>query len=280
MATSIAAVPRFAPSVNHSFPALGHKAFSTEVSGVGARKRITLNRLCGVPGSRRKKKRVGRGRGSGRGKTSGRGHKGKKARPGNHGLRGKGFEGGQIPLYLRLPKFGFTNAKFRRKPANISLAEVQNLIDRGELNPEERITIKELYDAGNGAVLNSWRKIKHGVKLLGDGELKQPINIEVTKASRGAIRAVEATGGRLVTVSESELSMRGKLKPISLLEKGRAIPKRPQPKPKKMAYYVDYRNRGYLSPEVQLQMQMEKLGFAEPWSFQRALNETLVKKDD
>ena len=101
------------------------------------------------------------------------------------------------------------------------------------------------------------------VKLLANGAsgLKQPIDIEVSKASKRAIDAIEAAGGQIVTVYESSLSMRGKLKPLSVLKKGRALPRRPQPRSEKdHAYYTDYANRGYLSPEIQLRKQKQKLG--------------------
>ncbi len=149
---------------------------------------MRLNELRDRPGASRPRKRVGRGPGSGLGKTAGRGHKGQKARSG--GAR-RTFEGGQMPIYRRLPKRGFRNP-FKAEYAELNLDRLQLAIDKGRLDPGEPITPEKLVAAG---VI---RRLKDGVRLLGRGELKQPVTIEVTGASRRAIERVEKVGGRVI----------------------------------------------------------------------------------
>ena len=141
---------------------------------------MKLSDIADNAGSRKKRMRVGRGIGSGKGKTSGRGGKGQTARS---GVRIKGFEGGQMPLHRRLPKRGFNNA-FRVEYAEINLDRIQQAIDAGSA-----INAESLVKAG---VL---RRAKAGVRLLGRGEIKAKINIEVHGASKSAIEAVEKAGG-------------------------------------------------------------------------------------
>ncbi len=149
---------------------------------------MRLNELRDRPGARRPRKRVGRGIGSGHGKTAGRGHKGQKARSG--GAK-QSFEGGQMPLYRRLPKRGFTNP-FRKEYAWINLDRLQEAIDRGKLDPSRPI---------DGAVLKASgivRRLRDGVRLLGRGELRTAITIRVAGASRKAVEAVEKAGGKVI----------------------------------------------------------------------------------
>jgi large subunit ribosomal protein L15 len=129
--------------------------------------------------------RVGRGIGSGKGKTSGRGGKGQTARS---GVRIKGFEGGQMPLHRRLPKRGFNNI-FRLNFVEINLDRLQEAIDSKLLDAKDTVTAESLVKAG---VL---RRSRDGVRLLGRGELKAKLNIEVHGASKPAIAAVEKAGG-------------------------------------------------------------------------------------
>src|ERR1700752_5087572 len=146
---------------------------------------MKLSDIADNAGSRKKRMRVGRGIGSGKGKTSGRGGKGQTARS---GVRIKGFEGGQMPLHRRLPKRGFNNV-FRVEYAEINLDRLQEAIDAKAIDAASAINAEALVKAG---VL---RRSKAGVRLLGRGELKAKINIEVHGASKSAIAAVEKAGG-------------------------------------------------------------------------------------
>jgi len=146
---------------------------------------MKLSDIADNAGSRKKRMRVGRGIGSGKGKTSGRGGKGQTARS---GVRIKGFEGGQMPLHRRLPKRGFNNA-FRVEYAEINLDRIQQAIDAKAIDAGSAINAESLVKAG---VL---RRAKAGVRLLGRGEIKAKINIEVHGASKSAIEAVEKAGG-------------------------------------------------------------------------------------
>ena len=148
---------------------------------------MKLNELADNPGARKARKRVGRGIGSGLGKTAGRGHKGQKSRS---GVAIKGFEGGQMPLYRRLPKRGFNNHAAKTY-ALINLGRLQTAIDAGKLDAKAEITPDALLAAG---VI---RRLKDGVRLVSDGELSQPITISVHGASKPAIAAVEKSGGKV-----------------------------------------------------------------------------------
>ena len=146
---------------------------------------MKLSDIADTAGSRKKRMRVGRGIGSGKGKTSGRGGKGQTARS---GVRIKGFEGGQMPLHRRLPKRGFNNV-FRVEFAEVNLDRIQQAIDAGVLDAGAVINAESLVKSG---VL---RRPKAGVRLLGRGEIKAKVNIEVYGASKSAIEAVEKAGG-------------------------------------------------------------------------------------
>jgi len=146
---------------------------------------MRLSDIADNPGSRKKRMRVGRGIGSGKGKTSGRGGKGQTARS---GVRIKGFEGGQMPMHRRLPKRGFNNV-FRVEFAEINLDRLQQAVDAKAIDAKETVTAESLVKAG---VL---RRARGGVRLLGRGELKAKLNIEVHGASKSAIAAVEKAGG-------------------------------------------------------------------------------------
>ena len=146
---------------------------------------MKLSEIADNPGSRKKRMRVGRGIGSGKGKQSGRGGKGQTARS---GVRIKGFEGGQMPLHRRLPKRGFNNV-FRVEFAEINLDRLQQAVDAKAIDAKDTVNAESLVKAG---VL---RRSKAGVRLLGRGELKAKLNIEVHGASKSAIAAVEKAGG-------------------------------------------------------------------------------------
>jgi large subunit ribosomal protein L15 len=147
---------------------------------------MKLHELAGRAGSRKTRKRIGRGIGSGKGKTGGRGGKGQTARS---GVRIKGFEGGQMPLHRRLPKRGFRNTKFALKLNEINLGRLQEAIDAGRLDAAGKIDAAALVKAG---IL---RRAKDGVRVLGNGELKAKIALSVYGASKSAVAAVEKAGG-------------------------------------------------------------------------------------
>jgi large subunit ribosomal protein L15 len=146
---------------------------------------MKLNEITDNPGAHKKRVRIGRGIGSGVGKTGGRGGKGQTARS---GVRIKGFEGGQMPLHRRLPKRGFNNI-FRLEFAEINLDRIQQALDSKVLDGNATINAESLVKA------RVIRRAKDGVRLLGRGELKAKLNVEVHGASKSAIAAVEKAGG-------------------------------------------------------------------------------------
>ena len=148
---------------------------------------MKLNQLAPSPGSRQAPKRVGRGIGSGTGKTAGRGHKGQRARAGS---ATRTFEGGQMPIYRRLPKRGFKNP-FRKVYAPLNLDRLQAAVDAGRLDPGKPVDLLALQSAGLVS------KPLDGVRLLARGELKSALTIEVDSASQAAVAAVERAGGTL-----------------------------------------------------------------------------------
>ena len=153
---------------------------------------MKLNELRDNPGARHKSKRVGRGPGSGKGRTAGRGNKGQKSRS---GVAIKGFEGGQMPLYRRLPKRGFNNI-FAKRYQVVNLGRLQTAIDAGKLDAGKPIGEAEL--VASGVV----RRAHDGVRLLAQGELTAKVEITVAGASAAASAAVEAAGGSVsVTVA-------------------------------------------------------------------------------
>ncbi len=146
---------------------------------------MRLNEIRDLPGATKARKRVGRGPGSGLGKTSGHGVKGQKARS---GVAIKGFEGGQMPLHRRLPKRGFNNI-FAKDLNEVNIGRVQAAIDAKKLDAKDPVTVEALLAAG------IIRRVLNGVRLLGNGEIKTKLTFEVTGASSGAVKAVEAAGG-------------------------------------------------------------------------------------
>jgi len=146
---------------------------------------MKLNELRDKDGATKSRKRVGRGIGSGSGKTGGRGVKGQKSRS---GVAVNGFEGGQMPLYRRLPKRGFRNP-FGKDFNIVSIARIQQAIDAKKLDPKETVTNEALVKAG------VVRRAKDGVRLLADGELKAKLSFEVAGASEAAIEKIEKAGG-------------------------------------------------------------------------------------
>ena len=155
---------------------------------------MKLNELRDNPGATKRKKRVGRGPGSGMGKTAGRGIKGQKSRS---GVAIAGYEGGQMPLYQRLPKRGF-NKPNRKKFAVVNLGLIQKFVDAKKIDAKAPITEDVL--VASGLV----RRKLDGVRVLAKGEVSAKLNLEVTGASKSAVEAVEKAGGSLkVTTAQA-----------------------------------------------------------------------------
>ena len=148
---------------------------------------MKLNELRDNPGATKPRKRIGRGAGSGTGKTGGRGIKGQKSRS---GVAIGGYEGGQMPLYMRLPKRGF-NKPNRKKFAVINLGLIQKFVDAKKLDASAAITEDAL--VASGLV----RRKLDGIRVLAKGDVTAKLNIEVTGASKAAVEAVEKAGGSL-----------------------------------------------------------------------------------
>ena len=143
---------------------------------------MNLGSLIAPKGARKSRKRLGRGEGSGHGGTSTKGHKGQKARAG--GYHKRGFEGGQMPLSRRLPKFGFNNP-FRKEYAVINVGDLESI-------PGSTV-VDEAYLKKNGFV----KKMLSGVKILGEGDIKVPLTLKVSKVSETAKKKIEAAGGKV-----------------------------------------------------------------------------------
>ena len=141
--------------------------------------------------SSKSKKRLGRGIGSGKGKTSGRGHKGQKSRS---GVAIKSFEGGQMPLYRRLPKRGFKSLKNKNDLAFINLSKIQEIISNKKITDKEKINLSSLQK------IKFINKKYTKLKLLGSGDLKMKLDIEVNSISKGAKEKVEKLGGKVILV--------------------------------------------------------------------------------
>lgn len=148
---------------------------------------MKLNEITDNEGATKNRKRVGRGIGSGSGKTGGRGVKGQKSRS---GVAINGFEGGQMPIYRRLPKRGFTNI-FSTDFNVVSVGRIQTAVDAGKLDGKATVDAAALKAAG---VI---RRIKDGVRILADGDVKAKLTLEVAGASRTAIEKVEKAGGSI-----------------------------------------------------------------------------------
>jgi large subunit ribosomal protein L15 len=143
---------------------------------------MDMNKLSPTPGSKKNRKRVGRGPGSGLGKTAGRGQKGQKSRSG--GNVHPRFEGGQMPLHMRLPKRGFNNKRFGTVLAEVNVGQLEPKFEAGAV-----VDIVALQESG--VVAN----VRDGVKLLGNGEITKALTVKVHKVSAGARAKIEAAGG-------------------------------------------------------------------------------------
>jgi large subunit ribosomal protein L15 len=175
---------------------------------------MKLNDIRDNKGARKERVRVGRGIGSGLGKTAGRGQKGAKARS---GVAINGFEGGQMPLHMRLPKRGFNNP-FGKDYAEINLGMIQNAVDAGKLDTGATIDQAALDAAG------LTRGGKDGVRLLGKGELTTKLSFKVAGASKGAREAVEKAGGSVEVIevtpaADKAAAKKGKTREARLADK-------------------------------------------------------------
>ncbi len=155
---------------------------------------MRLNELKDNPGSAKTRKRVGRGIGSGKGKTAGRGVKGQKARS---GVAINGFEGGQMPIHMRLPKRGFNNP-LRKTFAETNLGKLQEAVEAGKLDASAPVTAEAMVAAG------LIRRKRDGVRVLGQGELRTALKLEVAGISESARKAVEKVGGSVVVLKKVE----------------------------------------------------------------------------
>jgi large subunit ribosomal protein L15 len=174
---------------------------------------MRLNELRDNPNARKSRTRVGRGIGSGKGKTAGRGHKGQKSRS---GVAIKGFEGGQMPIHMRLPKRGFNNYT-RKEFAELTLGNLQAAISKGVVDASKPITELELNAAG------IVKKSKDGIKLLNKGEIKEKIEISLSKATKSCIKIIEGLGGKIETLEKPK---------VKRIRKKNSLPKSEQTKEK------------------------------------------------
>lgn len=163
---------------------------------------MKLNELQPKDGSTKERTRVGRGIGSGKGKTCGKGHKGQKARK---GVAINGYEGGQMPLYMRMPKRGF-NAWKPTKLNSVSLKRLQDALDTKKFDAKTEVTAESLKEAG---VIN---RLKDGVKIIGNDGLKAKLSFKVAKVSKGAQAVIEKAGGSVSVIEPKTLELvNGKL---------------------------------------------------------------------
>ena len=156
---------------------------------------MKLNEIKDNEGASKSRRRVGRGIGSSKGKTAGRGVKGQKSRS---GVAINGYEGGQMPIYMRLPKRGFSNVKFAKNYTTVSLGRLQMAIDAKKLDAKKTVTAEALIEAG------VVRRKKDGIRILSDGELKAKLNCEVAGASKVAIEKIEKAGGKVTILVVAE----------------------------------------------------------------------------
>lgn len=158
---------------------------------------MKLNEITDNGGASKSRRRVGRGIGSSKGKTGGRGVKGQKSRS---GVAIKGFEGGQMPIYRRLPKRGFSNAMFSKNYKTVSLGRLQVAVDAKKLDPKKTVTAEALVAAG------VVRRAGDGVRILSDGELTAKLTFEVAGASKAAIEKIEKAGGKVTILAKPAAS--------------------------------------------------------------------------
>ncbi|OLN85523.1 50S ribosomal protein L15 [Colletotrichum chlorophyti] len=256
---------------------------------IGVRNASILANLSDNKGAYNKRIRLGRGPSSGKGKTSGRGHKGQ----GQHGKVKPWFQGGQTPLIVQRGVKGFDN---KRAPvmSKLNLDKLQQWIDAGRLDATKQITVKEIIESG---LIGS---VKDGIKLLGRGkqDLRQPVDIMVSRASASAIEAVEATGGKILTRFYTKQSIKRLLrgesensdKPLpygkehveTVLAEARKKPflyRLPDPTSRSdIEYYRDPAHRGYLSHQLK-EGESPSLYFKVPIAKKRVVIQEVKKKE-
>lgn len=155
---------------------------------------MKLNQLSDNPGATKRRKRIGRGPGSGTGKMGGRGIKGQKSRS---GVAINGYEGGQMPLYMRLPKRGFNNINAKTYSV-VNLGLIQKFIDAKKIDAKKPITESSLVESG------LVRRVKDGIRILNKGEVTSKLDITVTGASASAVEAVAKAGGSLTVTKAAK----------------------------------------------------------------------------
>lgn len=223
--------------------------------------RITLANLRPEPGSTQEDRR--RGRGQHGGNRSGRGHKGERQRGNRPRL---GFEGGQTPFYLSIPKYGYNEGHSRRPQYQpLSLKRLQYLIDLGRVDTSNPIDLTQLVNA-RGVTIQPLKK-DHGVQLVDEGAdiFAAKINIEVQRATEGAIAAIERNGGVITTSFYDPISLDILIKPVPFFLRGQPIPKRMLPGEDMVPYYTDAESRGYLAdPE---KIQQARLALAQKYGY-------------
>lgn len=211
--------------------------------------RITLANLRPEPGSKKLEKR--RGRGQYGGNRSGRGHKGERQRGNRPRL---GFVGGGTPFYLAIPKYIYNEGHSRRPQYQpLTLKRLQYLIDLGRVDPTQPIDLTQLVN-GRGVTVQPLKR-DYGVQLVEEGSdiFAVKINIEVQRASEGAIAAIERNGGVITTSYYDPISLGILIKPVSFFMRGQPIPRRMLPGEDMVPYYSDAENRGYLADPDKIQ---------------------------
>ncbi|XP_055490047.1 39S ribosomal protein L15, mitochondrial [Leucoraja erinacea] len=223
--------------------------------------RVSLANLRPNPGAKKKEKR--RGRGIHGGKKSGRGHKGQTQRGNRPRL---GFEGGQTPFYIVIPKYGYNKGhSYRRQYQPLSLNRLQYLIDLGRVDPCEPIDLTQLVNA-RGITIQPLKR-DYGIQLVEEGadNFAAKINIEVQWASELAIAAIERNGGTIITGFYDPRSLDVLCKPVPFFLRGQPIPKRMLPPEELVPYYMDAQNRGYLADPAKVQK--ERLILARKYGY-------------
>ncbi|XP_034023338.1 39S ribosomal protein L15, mitochondrial [Thalassophryne amazonica] len=226
--------------------------------------RISLVNLRPEPGTKKRDRR--RGRGQHGGNSSGRGQRGQRMRGNQPRL---GFEGGNTPFYLSIPKYGYNEGHSRRTQYQpLSLKRLQYLIDLGRVDVTQPIDLTQLVNA-RGVTVQP-RKRDYGVQLVDEGAdiFAAKVNIEVQRASEGAIAAVERNGGVITTSFYDPISLEILIKPVPFFLRGKPIPRRMLPGEDMVPYYTDPESRGYLAdPEKIQQARLElakKYGYILP----------------
>lgn len=242
--------------------------------------RITLANLRPNPGATKNEKR--RGRGMHGGNKSGRGHKGERQRGNRPRL---GFEGGQTPFYLVIPKYGY-NANHSRRPQYppLSLRKLQYLVDLGRIDPTQPIDLTQLVNSRGVAIQPLKRD--YGIQLVDEGAdiFCAKLNLEVQVASEKAIAAIERNGGVITTSYYDPRSLQVLIKPVPHFISGQPIPKRMLPGEDLLPYYTDANNRGYLADLDKVQAARlalaKKYGYSLPDITKDELFEMLAQRKD